>query len=202
MTDQPDPILTIQLRSRGVLPSTINYGSVSKCNSTHKFMFKRRCNRHHAYRTKAAVVRRPDTLMCPACHPDGCKIFRVCGLLRPVGKDEARLWRILDSLFPGDVWSVQDMVRGWRGRVDACMYFPWKTWVAIQVDGITHGKRFMPGRGHQLEVDAKFNDVAMTTGMSVVRLDTDHTDSAWGEALQRARDACRDHASPPQVFHS
>lgn len=129
-------------------------------------------------------------------------MFKKCGRLRPVGVDEARLWNILDRIFPGDVWSVQDRLRGWAGKVDACMYFPWETWLAIQVDGITHGRQCMRDKPNQLQVDARFNSVAMAAGMSVVRLDTRHSDSAWEDALRRARDACRYETAPVQLFCS
>jgi len=145
-----------------------------------------------AYRTKAAVTNNPDTLLCPLCDPRGIGIYHACGLAVPVGRDEARLWNMLESEFPGGAWSVQDRIRGeremWRGRVDACLYFPLQRWLVVQVDGMTHSKKCMSHKPQpfQLSKDADFNCIALAAQFSVLRLDTDLPDGVWRAALQAA----------------
>jgi hypothetical protein len=122
-----------------------------------------------------------------------------------MGRDEFRLFELLDTMFPNLVWSAQDHVSGWRGgAVDVCVYFPLERWLTIQVDGPTHRDACMSDRPleRQQEIDDKFGAAAVAAGWSVMRLNTDHSNGAWVEALGRAVAACRDAGNSPQIFYS
>ena len=174
-------------------------------NSTYQYFYKRRCARggkHVAYRSKAAVARRPGTLECPRCNPQAMFYRRKRGRCKPVGEDEFRLHELLDDKFPDLAWSIQDRIRGWRGgAVDVSIFFPMQRWLAIQVDGPTHRRSLMSGRSDQASIDARFCEAATRAGWSVLRLNTEHSNYEWEIALNTALDACAQPNNPPQVFH-
>jgi len=110
---------------------------------------------------------------------------------------------LLDNMTPSVVWSIQDRaVRKWNGRVDACIYFPLRCWLVIQVDGPTHKHKAIAGCSvHQQQLrDERLNQQVVPQGTSVLRLDNEHDDRAWGQALDAAVAACMLPNAVPQIF--
>jgi hypothetical protein len=200
---QLDAELNYKLQQRGELPAGITPESLSHDNCKYKFFFKRGCGRHVAYRTLAAVRRRAANMRCPVCYPDAPYNTKKCGRARVVGKEEARLWEMLDRR--SDLaWSAQDRIKGWRGRIDACVYFPLQRWLTIQVDGETHSTNPMKDRGvaEQLAKDARFGEEARQQGRCVLRLDARHSAAAWEAALQQAIASCSTAGSDAELICS
>jgi hypothetical protein len=71
------------------------------------------------------------------------------------------------------------------------VYFPLGRRLAIQVDGVTHGRRCMSGRPAQAqgESDYSFVDTGIRSGWNVLRLDYMHSNESWRVALERALNA-------------
>lgn len=206
MEAHPDSTLSAKLVERGVLKAGVQWTRISPKDTVHKWLYKRACGRHYAYRTKGAVTKNPATLVCPLCHPRGLGVIKKCGRAKTVSQDELRLWRLLQLKFDaaGVVWSMQDRIKGWKGSIDVCLYFPLKRWLCIQVDGVTHwGKGCMSDRpeASQQRTDAAFDEVALRMGRSVLRLDLRHGGPRWAHALGRAVVACMKD-DPPSVLKS
>lgn len=184
--------LNNQLRQRGLLSKTARWSGVNaigNTNTKHKFFVWRRCGKHVLYRTKGAITLKPGSLECPVC--SGIQVYKKAGRnIRPVGVAECRLWKMLENKFPGCVWSLQDRVGNWKGGVDACVYFPLAHFLAIQVDGVTHGRKLMSDKKNQAAKDDEFGQVAKRAGYRVLRLDEVHGDEVWEAALERAITAC------------
>lgn len=190
------------LRAVGRLPVGVVWGDTSWNNREHRFFVWRRCGRHPLYRTKAALAGNPASLDCPQCDPRGIGVYKRCGITRTVGDAEVRLWGMLERR-PGLVWSLQDgCVKNWKGRIDACVYFPLHRWLCIQVDGMTHNKKMISTRKHQPAVDERFNNMALSQGFSVLRLHEDHTAESWEAALATALQACSAEGAEPRSFVS
>ena len=188
------------LRGCGILRSKRTWDTISSNDCRHKWFLLRTCGQHYAYRTRAAVSRHPATLECPMCDRDRTSITNKRGRARVVSPDEEKLWEM--GLGEGVVWSLQDRVPNWKGAVDVCVCFPLQQWLCIQVDGITHMRKPMSDRKDQLLKDARFNEIAMEGGYSVLRLDAYHHVESWQAALNKALAHCKSHGQPPTLFES
>ena len=204
-----------RLVREGRLKRSEEYGSHSVTNSTLQYFFYRQCGKHVAYRSRSAVDKRPGTLECPQCNRESRFYYRKRGMAKAFGKDEWRLLDMLDREFQDLVWSAQDHVAWkqgpqgvgrnvWPGAVDVCVYFPVHRYLAIQVDGLTHAERCMPGRPAlvQGETDGTFVEMGTRAGWNVLRLNHKHSDNSWRVALQDALKASQDPQQEPQGFYS
>jgi hypothetical protein len=202
MEPKADTELNRQLIQRGLLD--LHEDKANPDDSISKFFYEREYGRHRALRSKAAVKRNPDTLQCPLCNPNAIILTQERGRSVVVGQGEKRLWRLLDE---GEwIWSSHDRIKGWRGAVDACVYFPLQQFLAIQVDGMTHNAKPMSdiSREQQQMNDERFNSAAVKpqpegAGMCVLRLDPQHSEAAWRHALHTAVNACNS-GIPPCVM--
>lgn len=147
------------------------------------------------------MKKNPGCLQCPLCHAAGYKVYKKCGMARPVGKGEKRLWDMLDHK-QGLAWSLQDRIEGWKGGVDACVHLGCARRLCIQVDGVTHKKKCMSTRKNQPCIDARFDQSALAADYNVLRVDEDHSQGSWLAALDQALAACSSSGGCAQVFRS
>jgi hypothetical protein len=143
-----------------------NVGTADK----RQFYFLCSCRLHVTFRSAAAVIKNPSTLVCRVCEPNNCK--------KPPSSHEIAAYAAMRTVWGEQFMTEVRYLGGRFGAIDILVRLTSGKDVAVMIDGKHHFSTDRQSRtaAEQGDADMAFNRAALAQGLHVVRL---HYKDQW-----------------------